>query len=51
MPAKTFSNAMHRRPSGAAVVGLASSSLTTGKAIAIFPTRKLLSTKAMASQR
>jgi hypothetical protein len=44
LPAKTLSNAMHRRPNGAAVVGFASSSLTTGKAIKIFPIRQLAST-------
>ena len=43
-PAKHLSNAMHKRPKGAAVVGFASSSLTTGKAIKIFPIKQLAST-------
>ena len=51
LPAKTFSNAMHKRPSGAAVVGLANSSLTTGKAIMILPTRKLANMNAIVLHR
>jgi hypothetical protein len=41
-PPNTFSIAMQSRPNGAAVVGLANSSLTTGNAIIIFPKRRLL---------
>ena len=51
LQAKTFSNAMHKRPSGAAVVGLANSSLTTGKAIMILPTRKLANMNAIVLHR
>ena len=51
LPANTFSSAIISRPSGAAVVGFASSSRTTGKAINVFPTRKLLKTKATVLQR
>jgi hypothetical protein len=40
-PPKIFSNAMQSRPNGAAVVGLANSSLTTGKAIRILPNKRL----------
>ena len=43
-PAKHLSSAMHNRPIGAAVVGFASSSLTTGNAIKTFPTRQLANT-------
>ena len=50
-PAKIFSNAMHSNPNGAAVVGLDSSSLTTGNAIMILPTRKLLNMNAIVLQR
>ena len=50
-PAKTFSKAMHSNPSGAAVVGLANSSLTTGNAMMILPTRKLLNMNAIVLQR
>ena len=41
LPPNTFSTAMHNSPIGAAVVGLANSSLTTGDAIIIFPNKKL----------
>jgi hypothetical protein len=50
-PAKTFSKAMHSNPSGAAVVGLANSSLTTGNAMMILPTRKLLNMNAIVLHR
>ena len=39
-PPNVFSIAIHSKPNGAAVVGFASSSLTTGKAIIIFPIRR-----------
>ena len=51
LPAKHLSNAMHRRPNGAAVVGFASSSLTTGKAIKSFPIRQLASTNEIVLHR
>ena len=50
-PAKHLSRAMHNRPNGAAVVGFASSSLTTGNAIKIFPIKKLASTNEIALHR
>lgn len=50
-PAKHLSSAMHRSPNGAAVVGFASSSLTTGKAIKIFPIRQLVSTNEIVLHR
>ena len=50
-PAKHLSRAMHNSPNGAAVVGFASSSLTTGKAIKIFPIRQLVSTNEIVLHR
>ena len=44
LPAKHLSSAMHNNPNGAAVVGLANSSLTTGNAINNFPIRQLANT-------
>ena len=43
-PPNIFSKAIHSSPKGAAVVGFASSSLTTGNAIIILPIRDTAST-------
>mmetsp|Transcript_35441 Transcript_35441/g.72451 ORF Transcript_35441/g.72451 Transcript_35441/m.72451 type:complete len:125 (-) Transcript_35441:2368-2742(-) len=50
-PAKHLSSAMHNSPSGAAVVGFASSSLTTGNAINSFPIRQEASANEIALHR